>query len=174
MDGDFSLKSMKQHHTYNIVFIMESPHRFEYDRSGEPLGLIMGPSGCHFFDMFADVLSRSRLRIKPRVYDVICINAIQYQCSCGTHPLNQSVRDANWLEIFHQRGGKDDLRKRIFALEPRYTINLCTGGKNPKGLRSIVSDALIEWGLIKGKHFTEGNHPASWHMNGNQKNAIIY
>ena len=59
-------------------------------------------------------------------------------------------------------------------IKPRITLNLCTGGRNPEGLRAKVSNSLIKFGLKKNKHFAEGNHPASWNLHGDTKHARIY
>lgn len=157
----------------HIVVILESPHRFEYDSHKQPIGLIKGVSGDNFFALFAQTLQRSSLAIKPRKYHVILMNAVQYQTSCGTQPLDKQLRDMNWLDVYENHGGEDDFQKRLFSIKPRYTINLCTGGNNPIGLRSRVNESLDRFGLIKGKHYTEGNHPASWNVSGDTRHAII-
>ena len=99
------------------------------------------------------------MKLKDGVYNVICGNAVQYQTSCGLNPIDRDLRDHNWKEIYLERGGEQDLKQRIFTIKPRYTINLCTGGRNPNGLRSLVSQSLDRFKLIIGKHYTEGNHP---------------
>jgi hypothetical protein len=171
-DG-FTFMSQKSYEEKHIIVILESPHRFEYNASNEPLGLAMGKTGYLFFDMFESALSKSHMYIKDGRYNVILMNAIQYQTSCGLNPINREVRDRNWLDIYEKYGGELNLKKRIYTIKPRYTINCCTGGKNPNGLRAIVSRSLEKFKLIKGKHFTEGNHPASWNFNGDTTYATI-
>ena len=158
----YQFESGKHYEAFNLFVILESPHRFEYNASNQPIGLAMGQTGYLFFSMFEQLLSKSKLPLKDRTYNVILGNAVQYQTSCGLNPIDRTIRDQNWIDIFEQHGGKTDLKQRIFAIKPRYTINLCSGGKNPNGLRAKVSQALDEFKLIKGKHYTEGNHPASW------------
>jgi hypothetical protein len=172
LDG-FSFVSQKTYEERNLVVILESPHRFEYNASNQPLGLAMGKTGYLFFDMFENALSKSRMSIKDGHYNVILMNAVQYQTSCGLNPINREIRDQNWLDIYDRYGGELNLKKRIYAIKPRYTINCCTGGKNPSGLRARVSQSLEKFKLIKGKHFTEGNHPASWNFNGDTTYASI-
>ena len=173
-DNGFNFLSGKTYNEKNILVILESPHRFEYDSSKKPIALIMGKTGCLFFDNFADAISKSELKMKPGKYNLILANAIQYQTSCGLNPINRVIRDKNWLDVFDNFGGKLDLKNRIFAIKPRYTINLCTGGRNPEGLRSVVSASLKEFGLKKNKHFTEGSHPASWDYQKASKKQLIY
>lgn len=171
---EYSFKSGNQYMAYNILVILESPHRFEYDDLKNPIGLAMGKTGENFFSLFTQALSKSKMFFKDRVYNVILTNAVQYQTSCGLNPINRTLRDKNWLDIYLNHGGEEDFRKRIYTIKPRYTINLCTGGKNPEGLRAIVNKSLDSFKLIKGKHYTEGNHPASWSLHGDTKNATIY
>lgn len=169
----FSYISNCTYREYNVLVILESPHRFEYGNNGIPLGLAMGKTGENFFSLFASTLKKSQMKLVERKYNVILSNAVQYQTSCGLNPIDRELRDKNWKDIYFNYGGEEDLRKRIFAIKPRYTINLCTGGRNPEGLRQIVNRSLISFGLKQGKHFTDGNHPAAWVYNGNIGGAII-
>lgn len=159
---------------YNILVVLESPHRFEYNESKDPVGLAMGKTGDNFFSLFTQALSKSRMIVNNGSYNVILTNAVQYQTSCGLNPIDRTLRDKNWLDIYNNHGGEEDFRKRIYTIKPRYTINLCTGGRNPDGLRSLVNRSLDKFKLKKGKHYTDGNHPASWNLHGNTKNAVIY
>jgi hypothetical protein len=173
-DEGYNFISNSKYHEKNILVVLESPHRFEYDNFKLPIGLAMGKTGENFLKLFTKALSNSELRVKDGYYNVILSNAIQYQTSCGLNPINRKLRDKNWIDIYKNYGGEIDFKKRVYSLKPRYTINLCTGGRNPEGLRSIVSNSLEKFKLIKYKHFTEGNHPASWDVHGNTRNAIIY
>ncbi len=114
------------------------------------------------------------MKLRDGEYNVILSNAIQYQTSCGLNPIDRKLRDKNWIDIYENHGGEIDFKKRVYSLKPRYTINLCTGGRNPQGLRSRIGKSLEQFKLIKNKHFTEGNHPASWNIHGDTRNAIIY
>jgi hypothetical protein len=169
----YTFRSKQNHLDKNIYIILESPHRLEYDASGNPIAMMMGKTGQLFFEYFAKYLSYSQMKLSDGVYNVICGNAVQYQTSCGLNPINRELRDLNWREIYLEHGGKQDFKQRLFAIKPKYTINLCTGGRNPDGLRSLVSQSLDEYKLIKGKHYTEGNHPSSWYGKSNQDQIIM-
>ncbi|MFA7075960.1 MAG: hypothetical protein WC152_04735 [Candidatus Izemoplasmatales bacterium] len=173
INESFRFTSSNIYHRNNILVILESPHRFEYDASKKPIALIMGKTGWQFFDQFSKALSQSKMHINSGQYNVILANAVQYQTSCGLNPLNRELRDLNWLDIYYNYQGEKDLKQRIFAIKPRYTINCCTGGKNPNALRSKVTESLIQFGLKKGKHFTEGNHPASWFYSNESNKKLI-
>lgn len=169
----YTFRSKKTYQEKNIFVILESPHRFEYDASGQPIALMMGKTGQLFFENFSTYLKQSDMRINEGVYNVICGNAVQYQTSCGLNPIDRDLRNSNWKEIYVEYGGKQDLKDRIYSIKPKYTINLCTGGKNPEGLRSLINQSLDEFGLIKGKHYTEGNHPSSWYTQRNGFKMIL-
>lgn len=171
---DYHFLSNHTYHEKNILVVLESPHRFEYDEHNNPIGLAMGKTGDNLFELFTFALNKSILQINEGKYNVILTNAIQYQTSCGLNPIDRKLRDSNWIDIYENYGGEEDFRKRLFIIKPRVTINLCTGGKNPEGLRFKVSNSLIKFGLKKNRHFVEGNHPASWNLHGNTKNAHIY
>ena len=173
-DGSYSFISKQKYHEKNILVILESPHRFEYDENKLPLGLAMGKTGQNFFELFTEALGKSVLKLRDGEYNVILSNAIQYQTSCGLNPIDRKLRDKNWIDIYENHGGEIDFKKRLYSLKPRYTINLCTGGRNPQGLRSRINKSLEQFKLIKNKHFIEGNHPASWNIHGDTRNAIIY
>jgi hypothetical protein len=161
-DDGYVYSSGNTYAPHTLLVILESPHRFEYDASGHPVALVMGKTGCLFFRLFEDALRSSVMRIKEGTYDVVLANAVQYQTSCGLSPMDRTLRDKNWFSIYDDHGGEENLRQRIFALKPWYTVNCATGGRNPSGIRARVSKSLDAFGLIKGKHYTEGTHPASW------------
>lgn len=64
-DMDFSYLSGKRYKNNNILVILESPHRFEYDASNNPIALVMGKTGCLFFDQFTKHLANSVMKIRP-------------------------------------------------------------------------------------------------------------
>lgn len=173
-ENGYTYKSGFNYLEYNILVVLESPHRYEYDKNGNPRGLAMGKTGQNLFELFTHALSQSKMKLRDGSYNVVLSNAVQYQTSCGLNPLDRDLRDRNWKNIYQNNGGEQDFKERVFRIKPRYTINLCTGGRNPEGLRSLVTKSLINFGLKKDKHFAEGNHPASWNFNGDIKNARIY
>ncbi len=173
-ETDYKFLSNNTYHKKNILVVLESPHRFEYDEDNNPVGLAMGKTGNNLFKLLTFALNKSCLKISDGEYNVILTNAVQYQTSCGLNPIDRKLRDKNFIDIYDNHGGEEDFRKRIFLIKPRITINLCTGGRNLEGLRTKVSNSLIEFGLKKNKHFLEGNHPASWEFHGDTKNARIY
>lgn len=172
-EKSYSFRSKKNYQDKNIFVILESPHRFEYDASGHPIAMMMGKTGQLFFEGFAKYLNQSQMKLVDGDYNVICGNAVQYQTSCGLNPIDRELRDLNWKEIYLEHGGEEDLKERIFRIKPKYTINLCTGGRNPDGLRSLVSRSLDLFKLKRGKHYTEGNHPSSWYIKGDNNQMII-
>lgn len=161
-EDSYTYESQNETSTKNVLVILESPHRLEFDASLKPVAMMMGKTGCLFFEQFCSHLSNSIMPIKEGIYHLIVCNAVQDQTSCGLNPINREIRDLNWLEIYIEKGGEAEFMRRISLIKPKYTLNLCTGGKNPNGLRMKVNHTLLNLGLIKNKHFTEGNHPSSW------------
>jgi hypothetical protein len=171
--GQIEFQSGNTYNEHNILVILESPHRFEYDASLNPIALMMGKTGELFFEYFTAHLEKSILKIREGNYNLIVCNAVQYQTSCGLNPINRKIRDENWKDIYLNYGGEEDFKKRVFSIKPRYTINLCTGGRSPSGLRSYINNSLDSFGLKKSKHYTEGNHPASWYLARDSRSQLI-
>jgi len=169
----FKYSSGHEYLEKNILIILESPHRYEYDAKFNSIALVMGKTACLLFERLGKHLMHSKMKINEGEYNLILCNAVQYQTSCGLNPINRELRNSNWLEIYKEYNGEDDFKERVFAIKPRYTINLCTGGKSISGLRQKVSESLDLWGLKKHKHYTEGNHPASWDMTTDQNFSMI-
>ncbi len=167
-------ESGRKRHGKNLLVILESPHRYEYDSQGRPLGLAMGNTGDNFFDLFPYALKNSPFTVKDGDYNVIFANGVQYQASCGLSPLNREIRDKNWLDVYDNHGGEADFKKRIRNLNPEYIINLCTGGKKPSGLRQRINQTLDAMGYEFKEDYTEGNHPAAWKRHGDTSGARIY
>ena len=147
-----------------IAVILESPHKDEF--SGCITAPAMGRTGDYFFKYFNQLFPKSRLyrKINPKqTYDLVFVNAVQYQTSCGASlwkcPTNLKQRNKNWKKIFQDCGGAYDLLKRLKALHPCLVLNLCTGGKAAYGLRSRVKNR------VQKKYpdcYTCGTHPSSW------------
>lgn len=144
-----------------IVLILESPHIEEF--SGKVIAPAMGRTGEHCFRYFDKLFAKSCLasRIsKNKQYDLVFVNSVQYQTSCGASPLtdkaNKQRRDVNWTTIFNG-GSSDDLLKRLAALKPVLVLNLCT--KSTMNLQAAV-EAKVK--PKYPKNYTIGDHPFNW------------
>lgn len=122
----------------------------------------MGKTGKRFDENIGKILSSiEKIDIKNNDYDIILINAVPYQCSEGktlSKYKNKIKRDNNWIEYITQEENKEDLKRRIELLHPKYVINLCTIGiKNLQlMLQNIICDNMQRY------KYGYGSHPSTW------------
>lgn len=159
-------KSVKN--CYNLVLLLESPHKAEYDSNGNPLRPANGTTGTKIQKLFAKQANNNKSwgLNKKKTYCVWLVNAIQYQTSAFNQLNNQKNYNEQWRSIrnyifktlwkneqlFNLQA---DLTKRINTIKPKVTINCVTGGKSASGLRTMVNK-LIKQPVICYYH------PSSW------------
>ncbi len=170
-----------------VVIILESPHRdeFEYDKSKEPYeaisakGPAMGKTGKRFFEKFLELVKKSEIyrKIETGTHDIVFMNSIQYQCSLGQRlsiskkddedtrkkiKKNQKQRDDIWISCFKGENSCD-IEKRLQAIKPFVTINLCTKGK---GSGKVTLQEMLQIKICCMNNHTWGPHPSSpWWSN---------
>jgi len=151
-----------------ILFILESPHYWEYDKIEHTcLGPAQGETGIQTDSHLLEAINTSTvLSLKPElVYSIIFLNSVQYQASQGEIPINDTGRDNNW-RFFWNNGFNKDLLDRINAFlkvdKDLIVVNCVTGGIDPNGLHLLVQNYLVQ-NKIKNLH--ESNHPSSWGLN---------
>lgn len=164
---DFDNNTIKNTSNKNIIaIVLESPHKYEFDSSGKSLGPAQNTTGRLFFKHFETLFLQSKLYslCKSGVkYNIVFINSIQYQTSCGNslrNPDARKNRDEIWLDMFNG-GGKDDFLARLECLKPTYIINLCTKGFY--NLQLAVNNCI----LSKEEYceiYTYGTHPSTWYF----------
>ena len=170
LDVDYNSLPMKTTYKGNvpivnpvIAVVLESPHKSEYNM-GLPLGPAKGTTGRLFDNEFTRMFSTSMLNshFLSGNYDVILLNAVQFQCSLG-QPLNNNnnkqVRDRNWLNIFNNHGGAIDIVNRLKALNPALIINLCTKGFSNL---QLILDRQLRANF--SCPYTYGTHPSTWNF----------
>jgi hypothetical protein len=137
-----------------VAIVLESPHIHEFsdvdlDTNDErrvnsrPLNNPNSRNGLKRMlnsTSFANQFS-SRLN-KNRKYDVVLVNAIQYQCSLGedTSKYRDDVFILNWIDL------QNDFVERIKRINPALIINCCTKG-SWKEDKYIDETRLLELGL---------------------------
>ena len=93
-------------------------------------------------------------------YQIVFMNAVQYQASEGRKPLNKEVRDFNWIYFWAATGNNSfsrDLIKRIKKFpKESIIINLCTFGDH--NLQNFVT---LKLNYCKRAFFI-GYHPCTW------------
>ena len=145
-----------------IVFILESPHIEEFDTKNQiPIGPAQGNTGNNINIFLRDVIDGSPMFLTSLqmnfTYSLVLINAVQYQASQGTKPLDRKLTDENWINFWNENF-KSDLIKRIKEIIKKSKdckiINLCTFGHS--GLHYFVNAEL----RVNGLSFYEGYHPS--------------
>jgi len=158
----------KPNKTQNLIILLESPHKKEYDSYGNPLRPANGRTGFNINNKLSNIISNLNINFNKRdIYTVWIMNAIQYQTSAYNQLHNVNKYNKNWRKLrnnvfktmWDSFSLKKDLIKRINSL-PGTTyliLNCVTGGKATYGLRSLVSKFLKNNFVI-----LEQNHPSTW------------
>lgn len=109
----------------NIVMILESPHINEYKYANENfIAPAIGKTGELLKKWFYKCIKK---HLSPnKKYNVILMNAIQYQCSLGEDTI--IYRDKLWCNLWFNYNKKDDFIKRLKHYNPDIIINACTIG----------------------------------------------
>lgn len=152
-----------------IVLVLESPHKDEYDKFNRirAIGPAFGHTGENINKYFAYVLNIALLKQTMRtpekygIYDLVLINAIQYQCSLGES--TSIYRDDMFLHLWIEKKCNEDFLNRINTLLLKYSgdkivINCCTQGKHK--LQNLVENEIDNCASIK--HHYMCAHPSSW------------
>ncbi len=164
----YSLQGSKLFNNSIILCILESPHKREYSYPNYGFAA-MGGTGKLFDKKLLEKLKEIGFDFKDD-YDIVLINAVQYQCSNGKTlskkrkkdmNVNKYERDINWIRCMDEENCQKDLLKRIEAFNPKYIINLCTIGLH--NLQLILDNKIKEFIKEKGYSYTFGNHPSTWY-----------
>lgn len=128
------------HSSAAMVLILESPHIDEYDDKKSPRGPAYGKTGENINRWLADILNEAILKNVLMLssgltqYDLIAINAVQYQTSLGVDPL--IYRDAMFLRCWELEKTRRKFKDRvnnvldIYGQQNIIFINGCTKGKH--------------------------------------------
>lgn len=107
-----------------IVIVLESPHKQEYAYESPMPAL--GITGINLQKLFGKVVNL--LDLQDDEYEIILMNAVQYQCSLG---VNTSLyRDHIWLNMWFNEQLKKNFSKRLLSYSPDIIINCCTIGNH--------------------------------------------
>lgn len=175
-----SYENLKDWNLPTIAIVLESPHKFEYDDNGLPIGPARGPTGVNIGSCLIKHLKGFSLEADQ--YKVLLVEAISYQCSNGL-PVDQDEKPKK-KDILFERiwnlGGQTDFEKRIRLYKPEIVINSCTGGedgiesrKNSSLLNSLVQRSIDCVCLDAQKFYS--SHPSSKHFShdGNLKKVPL-
>lgn len=110
-----------------LIIILESPHTDEFE--DEFIAPALGRTGNSLDKYFLEILHKyfsHNLPPKEGNYEVILMNAVQYQCSAGLP--TKLYRDFFWLKFWFKGKKKSDFVSRLKKYKPDIVINLCTKG----------------------------------------------
>ena len=161
-----------------FLMVLESPHRSEFGRKRNGVwiardpGPACGATGKAITRHISNVLDF----VEYPNYGLVLINAVQYQCSRGQSPLNEKVRDENFVSIWNE-SGCENFMERLSTTHRvgDVIVNSCTKGKSKEAgeLRELVQKA-IDLAKLKGRTRTlRSTHPASWGRSGKPKPAYF-
>ena len=151
-----------------FLMILESPHRSEFRRKREghwiddDFGPAYGATGKSITRHLAKILDLEKF---PE-YGLVLINAVQFQCSRATNPLDTTLRDVTFTKIWKQ-GGREDFIRRLSDIHRSgdVVINSCTKGDfkvKSDELRELVQGAIVSVVPDCPTHILRSTHPASW------------
>lgn len=130
--------SFVDHSANSIVLVLESPHTQEYDEYKKPIGPAYGKTGYNINEYLEDILNEALSRniivrpLKSASYDLIVMNAIQYQTSLGVSTC--IYRDAMFLRCWEDVNFRKSFYKRLRNIMDKQTscivINCCTRGQH--------------------------------------------
>ncbi|WP_352403287.1 hypothetical protein [Kandleria vitulina] len=163
----------------NIVIILESPHVKEFRhiigcKDGFRIGMpCMGKTGENLKEYFIDVLNNKEnadelkkelQNDKNKKFNIIVMNAIQFQCSLG-FKLSKEKNELCKKLIKYDEFQKNIIN-RLREYKPRYILN-CSTAAIRKDIGNIVNKDLkkyIDEKVFKDKSivYIEGNHPSNW------------
>ena len=150
-----------------IAVVLESPHRFEYDSSGQSVGPARGKTGENLSKYLLKKIKNVGIHGR---YKIVLIEAIPFQCSNGLRPINKKKRDAVFQYMW-KNGGESYFIQRLKSHDPEIIINACTGGvsniNDPNSLNCIVDAAIKQ---VPCENYFYCPHPSSlWFILSNLK-----
>ncbi|HCE2154852.1 hypothetical protein [Vibrio parahaemolyticus] len=128
-----------------VIFILESPHKDEY-RDLDDISPAKGKTGDNFNDSLINFLVLSQYHkecFNSGLYEVVIMNAVQYQTSLGLDPKEYRtvIFQLSWL-AFARNDFIERLRSHLIGFEKQNVIfNACTKGNvlKIKQARNLLS-----------------------------------
>jgi hypothetical protein len=163
----------------NIVFILESPHRDEYQFEKNQNKYItsfpLNGMGRRKLKSFVDKEFFLNILSEENKYNLIICNPIQYQtslyyyfCQLGENKeeykirIKKSLRDKIWKNIWKKEGIKKSFFKRLENYNPSVLINACTKSNGKKSIiKKAIEEYILEQNMINSIKYFESEHPSS-------------
>ena len=132
-----------------LALILESPHKDEFSGNYVPLRPANGLTGRKINNKIGNFALSWNLSTTV-AYEVMLMNAVQFQCSCwyqcassGHHPLKRHEKDSVFRVLFDDSMGnlRQDFIKRLKAYSPSIVINACTSPLRDTKVKTAISEA---------------------------------
>ncbi|MGG7213620.1 hypothetical protein ACQPUY_08370 [Clostridium nigeriense] len=122
-----------------IIIILESPHKKEYDIDNLTGYPALGSTGVNINRGIEEIINKKLADVMEtdKEYDIILMNAIQYQTSLGVN--TKIFRDRIWISLWLNNSMREEFIKRIKGYKPDIIINLCTKGNHSKDMLAIMN-----------------------------------
>jgi hypothetical protein len=160
MHYKFKDRGINEADNNNIVVILESPHKKEYDSNFNAIAPAVGTTGNNFEKYFLQyilpILNNLGLFLdQSQKYNILFVNPVPYQVSLAhihNEGMKKGLKIKVWQELFKIL--KEDFKNNINNnIEAEIIINAATSG---------VKDDITK--LFKNKIVFEVPHPSSWHF----------
>lgn len=138
---------IEQKKNKRIVIILESPHRNEYDIDSKLGYPALGKTGENLNNNLEEIINKKlKNKIKEtEVYDIILMNAVQYQTSLGID--TKVFRDRIWLTLWIENDLRNNFIKRLEMYNPDIILNFCSKGDHTKDfITNIIGKDLSKIG----------------------------
>lgn len=131
----------------NIVIVLESPHKQEFAGSFEGfIAPALGFTGSNLQKQFPSIIKNLVCISKFETYNVIIMNAVQYQCSNGESLKKYRDRTNSIWKYFWKNGCKSDFTTRIESYRPHIIINACTGKIEKRdSIKYLLQESINEY-----------------------------
>ncbi|MBC2851950.1 hypothetical protein H5J22_11130 [Cetobacterium sp. 8H] len=119
----------------NVVIVLESPHKDEYDKNMNPKAPAQGTTGRNLFGMKRKIKRLLNLIYNTKEnYNFIIINPVPYQTSLHylyvnePKELNKKLRDKVWYKLWKDEriDCQNEFISELKSLNPKYILNCCT------------------------------------------------
>lgn len=166
-----------------VLLILESPHREEYDNNGKPICPANGTSGKNIYSHLCDIFNnRGNVGKKQfinnsnylkkfldnhetNIIDIWIVNSIQKQCSLGIKPINNIIKESNWIDEWCSSNNNlitrcEKIIGDMTQQQDYFIINLCTKGEYIP-MKELVEKEFLNIPGVKPL-YCKGPHPSSW------------
>jgi hypothetical protein len=150
----------------NILVILESPHKKEYDLMFNPLSPANGKTGKNFLLCFVTqvlpILESLGLKLEKEKYSVCFVNPVPFQTSLyeiHNKEKFQDIRNKVWKTLYKNFQFENDFKQRVQSYKPVLILNGCTDKLQPiveSTINSLDPDNQIKKFNI--------SHPSNWNV----------